>query len=335
MRYVILGAGAIGGALGGRLADAGHDVLFLARGEHAATLRRDGLTLEVPERTLHIRVPVADDPGALALQRGDVLLLTVKSQQTHSLLDEVAGLPVGQGSSRAADTIPIVCMQNGVENERAALRRFARVYGSCVVCAAEHLRPGVVVASGAPFTGCFDTGRYPDGVDEVVESLTRAVASSACIATARAQIMPWKYAKLLRNLANALDALGGDDLDGAQRAEADQLGRRAREEGRRCLEAAGIETVSEQEWSDYRFGEAASHPVGGHTRSGSSSWQSVSRGTGNVEADYLNGEIALLGRLHGVPTPINALLQREVNALAARGGHPGDVTPSQLTALAT
>ena len=42
---------------------------------------------------------------------------------------------------------------------------------------------------------------------------------------------------------------------------------------------------------------------------GGSTWQSLARGTGTIETDYLNGEIALLGRLHGVPTPVNAALQ--------------------------
>jgi 2-dehydropantoate 2-reductase len=44
-------------------------------------------------------------------------------------------------------------------------------------------------------------------------------------------------------------------------------------------------------------------------QTGSSSWQSLVRGAGSIETDYLNGEIALLGRLHGVPTPLNAALQ--------------------------
>ena len=57
--------------------------------------------------------------------------------------------------------------------------------------------------------------------------------------------------------------------------------------------------------------------VAGLTRGGGSSWQSLVRGTGSIEADYLNGEMCLLGRLHGVPTPVNELLQRRANAAAA------------------
>ena len=45
-------------------------------------------------------------------------------------------------------------------------------------------------------------------------------------------------------------------------------------------------------------------------RGGSSTWQSLTRTTGDIECDFLNGEIALLGRMHGVPTPANSLVQR-------------------------
>ena len=54
--------------------------------------------------------------------------------------------------------------------------------------------------------------------------------------------------------------------------------------------------------------------IAGQTRSGGSTYQSMARGADSVETDYLNGEVAALGRLHGVPTPVNAAVQH----LAAR-----------------
>ena len=64
-----------------------------------------------------------------------------------------------------------------------------------------------------------------------------------------------------------------------------------------------------------RLGEIA-----GRARPGGSSWQSVARATGDIETDYLNGEIVRLGRMHGVPTPANELLQilaREIGLVPA------------------
>jgi 2-dehydropantoate 2-reductase len=73
-------------------------------------------------------------------------------------------------------------------------------------------------------------------------------------------------------------------------------------------------------------------PIRGLPRAGGSSWQSLTRGTGSIETDYLNGEIVLLGRLHGVPTPVNALLCRLANEMAAARRAPGGLSPEAFLA---
>ena len=70
--------------------------------------------------------------------------------------------------------------------------------------------------------------------------------------------------------------------------------------------------------------------IGSIRRVGSSSWQSVLRGTGDVETDYLNGEIVALGRRYGVATPVNEVLQRRANDMAHRGLVPGSVPIAEL-----
>ena len=72
--------------------------------------------------------------------------------------------------------------------------------------------------------------------------------------------------------------------------------------------------------------------IDGERRGGGSTWQSLARGTGRVETDLLNGEIVLLGRLHGVPTPVNALLQDVANELARTGAPPASLTEADLLA---
>ena len=133
--------------------------------------------------------------------------------------------------------------------------------------------------------------------------------------------MRWKYGKLLNNLGNAVDALCGPDPD------ARVVHRRAWNEGAAVLAAANIAAVGPEEDAARRGdgfqwgGDAA------RSRPGASSWQSLARGTGSIEADYLNGEIVLLGRLYGVPTPVNLLLQQLAAAAAREGDAPG-VCPS-------
>ncbi|MFD0576255.1 ketopantoate reductase C-terminal domain-containing protein [Dactylosporangium darangshiense] len=109
-------------------------------------------------------------------------------------------------------------------------------------------------------------------------------------------------------------------------------GRPLRAEGETVLYAAGIPFVSLAEDRARRGDILQLRAVAGVERAGGSTWQSLARGTGNVEADYLNGEIVLLGRLHGVPTPANETARRLVVAAAQRGAAPGSLTPSDFLA---
>ncbi|MDQ0940000.1 hypothetical protein QFZ67_001705 [Streptomyces sp. V1I1] len=97
--------------------------------------------------------------------------------------------------------------------------------------------------------------------------------------------------------------------------------------------AAGIEAAGEEEQIRARAEKVRLEPLCGSERGGGSSWQSLNRGTGTIEADYLNGEIALLGRLHGVPTPVNDVLQRVANSFARERRAAGSMSVAELTAL--
>ena len=74
MRFIVYGAGAIGGVSGGRLAEHGHDVVLIARGEHYRALRANGLTLESPDATVTLDVPVVDHPSAITITTDDVVI---------------------------------------------------------------------------------------------------------------------------------------------------------------------------------------------------------------------------------------------------------------------
>lgn len=319
MRFVILGAGAVGGTIGGRLADAGHDVLLLARGEHARALREHGLRLATPERVIEARVPVVERPADLRLRDDDVLVVTTKTQHTAALLDE---LP--------RRDLPVVCAQNGVTNERIALRRFPDVYAMVVMLPAAHMEPGRVDAQGTPYSGLLDVGRYFHGVDDVAVQVAGALSGSGFVSEPVERIMRWKYAKLLRNLGNALQALCGLELDDESRKQVMDLDRTARDEAVACYRAEGIDWASDEEWDRRRGAQVQWAPVEGRDRTGGSTWQSLARGASTLEGDYLNGEIVLLGRKHALPTPVNLLLQQEAAALARAGGRPGSVSPAEL-----
>ena len=99
--------------------------------------------------------------------------------------------------------------QNGVQNERMLIRRFANVYGICVMCPASHVQPGIVQAYSSPITGLLDIGRWAGPVDDTAVAISDALRASTFESEPRDQIARWKYGKLLMNLGNAVEALCG------------------------------------------------------------------------------------------------------------------------------
>ncbi|MEH0547755.1 2-dehydropantoate 2-reductase N-terminal domain-containing protein [Streptomyces sp. B21-105] len=330
MRYIIIGAGAVGGTIAGRLAEAGQHVVLAARGAHRAALVESGLRLRVPEGRLTFRLPVVESPAELGtLRTDDVLVLAVKTQDAESALGAWGPAPV-EGGATAAERLPLFCAQNGVESPRVALRRFRHVYAVCVWLPSTHVDPGMIAAAGTPLTGILHLGRYPHGADDTVRRVAADLEKAHFEAPVVPDVSRWQYAKLLSNLGNALEAVSGPTGD--PRAEA--LYARVRAEGESVLRAAGIPYASTEEQRAARGDKMTLVPLDDAPRGGGSSWQSLSRGTGTIEADHLNGEIVLLGRLHGVPTPLNELLQRLANEFARERREPGSLPLQDLLRLA-
>jgi 2-dehydropantoate 2-reductase len=330
MRYVVLGAGAVGGTIGALLAESGQEVVLVARGDHARVMAEDGLRLATPHRVVTMRPPVLSDVAALNLTTRDVLVVATKTQDTASVLEALSGKP-------NADRAVVLCAQNGVENERIALRLFRFVLGCSVMLPAVHLEPGRVDAQGTPYPGMLEIGPYPvgggmpDGV--TVDAIVADLNAAGLLTTAHDDVMRWKYAKLVRNTGNAVAALCGMDLDPESRRLFDDIDRQAMAEAARVLALAGIDVVGDEEWDRHRGDRVGVGVVEGRGRGGGSSWQSITRQTGSIESDALNGEIVLLARLHGGEAPVNEVLQREARALARRRGRPGEMSPQQLAAL--
>ena len=313
-RYVVLGAGAIGGAVGARLSQAGSEVVLVARGEQLRALRSAPLRLLTPDGPVLAQVPAVGTPEELERRPDDVVLLTVKSQDTVSTLGTWADW-IGEA--------PLFCLQNGVANEPTALRFVPRVHGVCVYLASTFTEPGVVAQFMAPLTGVLTLGCYPSGSDEVDDAVSADLEAARFAAPVVPDVMRWKHGKLLRNLANGIDALCGQD------GVAD-LVQAVQDEGRAALTAAGVPFVSDEEDAAARGDRIGVRGVPGVGRGGSSSWQSLARGTGSVEADWLNGEIVALGRLHGVATPVNAAVQSLARRAARGGAAPASLDPAVL-----
>ena len=141
--------------------------------------------------------------------------------------------------------------------------------------------------------------------------------------------MRWKHEKLLINVGSALAGVFGPGADTAAIRE------RLVAETRAVLEAAGIDLPTAEEalrlnrQPRYDWAEIEGAPP-----FAGSLWQGIQRGLRTAETDYINGEVALLGATHGVPTPYNRALNLLANRCARDAVPPGTVTPAELESLA-
>jgi len=315
MKFVIYGVGAIGGALAAKLALSGAEVVGIARGPQLDAIRKSGLLLRTPEGEHQVKFAAAADPEDIAFSPDDVVVLAMKTQDTPVALQRLRAAKVSEQA--------IVCAQNGVTNERFALRRFANVYAMTVILPSTFVVPGEVNAFGSPHAGILDLGRYPSGTDDKAEEIAAALRKAGFASEVDPDIMQAKYGKLLQNLANIIEAalLPGDhkEIVEAARAEADAV-----------YKAAAITWRDVGADDPRRKTLMQMQPIEGVDRVGSSTAQSLIRHTGSIETDYLNGEIVLLGRLNDVPTPVNTYFSGLAQRMIGEKLKPRSISPAEV-----
>jgi 2-dehydropantoate 2-reductase len=316
MRHVVYGAGAVGGVVGGRLALTGHAVTLVARGAHLDAIRAGGLVLDAGDGRHRIDAPATDSAAEVGWTDDTVVLLAVKSHQVGAALADLR--------AHAPADVPVVCATNGVATETATLRLFARTYAVCVMLPSTHLEPGVVVAACHPTPAILDIGRFPGGTDAVTAAVSADFRAAGIASEERADIMAMKRRKLIMNLGNGVDA------SFAQGDAADELAARAQAEGEDVLAAAGLTVVTAEQDRQRRGSVLRRRPD--LERSGGSTWQSLERGTGDSEIDYLAGEVVLQGRLLGIPTPVNEAVVAATRALAYAGGPSRSLDAAEVLA---
>ena len=318
MRVIIYGAGAIGGVVGGHLLRTGQDVALIGRPGHMSAVQQNGLRLVTPTTTHTLSAPAFTTPRQIDFGPADVVFLCMKGQDTEGALRELLTM---------VEDIPIFCFQNGVRNEEIASEYFPRVYGVKVLVGAIYLRDGEVVARRDP-PGWLIVGRYPKGVDAIAETAVTQLRAAEFITMVTPDVMPYKWGKLLRNLGNSIGAI--TDYTGDEIAF---IGRAARQEARDILTRAGIRWVSDkelaEEWPESTSKPRNSIPLGPEN----STWQSLARRQGTVEADYLNGEIVRLAKGLGRKAPINEGLLRISYQMATDRERPGKYSPAQLSVM--
>lgn len=318
MRFIIYGAGGIGCVVGGHLVRAGYDVLLVGRPGHVKAIKEHGLHLITPTGTHILQIPVVTGPDQIDYKADDVIFLCMKGQNTEEALRELRAV---------TEDVPIFCFQNGVRNEEIAAQYFSKVYGVMVRVSAVYLTDGEVIAHRDP-PGWFVMSCYPQGTDKLVEDVATKLRAAGFLVKTTQDAMPYKWGKLMLNLANAIGAITSAEPD-----DTNSIIRAAQQEFRSILTQAGIRWVSGEEQAQ-EWPETVA-PLHGSLNSErhSSTWQSLARNQGTVETEFLNGEVVRLAKQIGGQAPINETLLRISQEMAANREPPGKYTPVQLCKL--
>src|SRR6201996_1442754 len=335
-RYVIIGAGAIGGTMGAVLTRAGAPTVLVARGRHAEILAVEGIALRTPDGTFRTAVSAASGTEHVRLTDRDGLVFATKTQQLDAALQERVDQPVhgpNGVNGTAGGRLPGMAALDGVAAEEKALRYFRRVFGICVWLPAVHLEPGEVIVRSWPVAGQFHIARWPASLStqedaDLLSALAETWSSAGIRVRIPDDVVPWKYNKLLSNLGNAVGALAAEAADTSAVVSA------VRAEGENVLRHAGIDFVSFETSTTVRGDGPTIRAVPGwNTGASNSTWQSLSRNTGNVETDFFNGEIVRLAHRRGIAAPLNTALARAARSAVRSETGANRYSAAQLAAM--
>lgn len=188
MRVAVMGAGAVGGYFGARLAASGHEVSFIARGKHLEAMRADGLKVKSIRGDLHIRSRFTSEPKEIG--PADLILFCVKSYGTEEAAKELAPLV-------EKETV-ILSLQNGVDNPDriAALWGKNRTLAGVVYIAAQVPAPGTIKHSAG---GRIIFGELDGGAGEKTKKIHRLFAAAQLPCDISTEIRKIMWAKLVWN----------------------------------------------------------------------------------------------------------------------------------------
>ncbi|WP_062602391.1 ketopantoate reductase family protein [Caballeronia calidae] len=295
MKIAILGAGALGCAIGAALTEAGNETWLLNRdAQHVNAMRRDGLRVDDVNgsRTVAVRATTrAEEAGPV-----DVVVVLVKSFHTESAMRSALAL-VGP------ETI-VLSLQNGLGHEDV----LAEIVGRERVMAGKTYVGGVLLGAGHIQSGVAGKATYIGELDGRVTQRANAIAGvfndAGLITTVSDNIVGTMWDKLLVNVATgALTGLTGLTYGQLYREpllKATALA--AVEEAMTVAKAAGVTLATraaEDAWTLAADGLPSSFKT--------SMLQSLERGS-ITEIDFINGSVVRWGQRHGVPTPVNATL---------------------------
>ncbi|HVL33488.1 MAG TPA: 2-dehydropantoate 2-reductase [Actinomycetota bacterium] len=290
MRIAIFGAGAIGGYYGGRLAQAGFDVHLIARGEHLAALRSNGLVVRSVRGDFTIQPNVHAD--AADIGPCDVILFCVKTYDIEEAAAQLTPL-LHEGTT-------VISLQNGVDNAERISRVInrGRVLGGAAYIFASITEPGVIVDAGGPGALVFG-GSDPSEMEwgrPFLEACVAANITADLVADIRTRL--WEKFVLICALAG-MTATTRVTIGEIRNVPASyEMFRRIAVEVQTLAQHEGV--VLPDDTADRIVGlVGAADPEGR-----SSLYLDVARGR-RLELESLHGYVVRRSRAHGIQSPMN------------------------------
>ena len=305
MKIVVMGSGGVGGFYGGRLANSGYDVHFVARGAHLAAMREHGLTIESDRHgDIHVpRVSVAEDPAAFG--RADLVIIAVKLWDTEAAARAIKPL-VGPETA-------VLSLQNGVIKDDILRRELGatNIMGGVAYVGTAIARPGVIRQTGSLqrlLFGEYD-GRRSARADAFLAALLRA-GVEAELATDIRKTLWEKYVFLVGlsgSTATMRMPIGPIRSNPRTRAFLSDLMKETVAVGR----AHGVALPEDYAEQRLAFADSVAPDMT------SSLHHDLDRGN-RLEVEWLSGGVVQLGQAVGVPTPMNRAVW-DILALHAQG----------------
>jgi 2-dehydropantoate 2-reductase len=306
LRIAIMGAGGVGGYVGGRLAAAGQDVTFVARGAHLAALRENGLALRSALGDVLIRPAQASDHPA-AIGPVDLVIFAVKLYDTEAAAEATRPL-VGPHTG-------VVTLQNGVDGADLLSRALGRdhVIGGVAQIAAVIAQPGVIRHTGTMASFVF--GELDGARSERVAALATALQAAGIEHRISADIQRdiWDKMAFLASFAGLTALMRLPIGPIREDAEARAMLRAGLDEACAVARAQGIALA--EDFVERTLERCDRLPY----EMKSSMLQDLERGR-RLELPWLSGALVRLGQEFGVPTPTHAFISTALKLHA--GGAP-------------
>ncbi|MQY54502.1 MAG: 2-dehydropantoate 2-reductase [Methanosarcinales archaeon] len=304
MKFLVMGAGALGTAFGGMLADAGRDVTLIGRERHIKPIREHGLRISGIWGE-HVIKNIRATSELNANYEPDVILLTTKSFDTENAIRELQPL--------ITDDSVVISLQNGIGNEEIIARYVGEEHamGGTVITGFEILHPGeveVTVSAATTKIGEFNNENTPR-LRKIVAIFNEAGIPSDAVDNIRMHV----WAKALYSAAlNPLSAIFRVNYGKLSNPHSFAIIKALIHEAFKVAEAEKVELFWEraEEYLDYLRHEQIPQTE----KHRSSMLNDIERGK-KTEIDFLNGVFVDLGKKHNIPTPVNETIVRVIKFL--------------------